>query len=65
MSERERMRPPQTRGGGDGLPEDEISREELRERARRLLDVGDAVIDRALSGDSRQFLDSNLQQGGQ
>ncbi len=64
MSERERTRPRPSRGG-DATPEEDISREALRERARRLLDVGDAVIDRALSGDSRQFLDSNLQQGGQ
>lgn len=34
-------------------------------RARRLLDVGDALIQRALSGDSQRFLAQNRQQGGE
>jgi hypothetical protein len=34
-------------------------------RARSLLDVGDDVIRRALSGDSQRFLAQNRQQGGQ
>ncbi len=42
-------------GGGD----------ELRHRARRLLDLGDETIRNALSQDSERFLEQNRQQGGQ
>ena len=42
-------------GGGD----------ELRNRARRLLDLGDETIRNALSQDSERFLEQNRQQGGQ
>lgn len=34
-------------------------------RARSLLDVGDELIRRALSGDSERFLAQNRQQGGE
>jgi hypothetical protein len=46
--------------GGAGSGGDEV-----RARARRLLDVGDDLIRRALSGDSERFLAQNRQQGGQ
>jgi hypothetical protein len=39
--------------------------DEAAARARRLLDVGDDVIRRALSGDSQRFLAQNRQQGGE
>jgi hypothetical protein len=34
-------------------------------RARSLLDLGDELIRRALSGDSQRFLAQNRQQGGE
>lgn len=39
--------------------------EELRARADRLLAAGADAIDRALSHDSRAFLEANRQEGGQ
>jgi hypothetical protein len=39
--------------------------EELAQRARSLLDLGDALIRRALSGDSQRFLAQNRQHGGE
>ncbi len=37
----------------------------LREVSRELLSAGQAAIDRALSGDSEQFLAATRQEGGQ
>lgn len=37
----------------------------LRERARRLLELGDETISNALSQNSERFLQQNRQQGGQ
>jgi hypothetical protein len=39
--------------------------DEAARRARGLLDLGDALIRRALSGDSERFLAQNRQQGGE
>ena len=39
--------------------------DEARERARRLLEQGDAAIRRALSGDSRSYLSQHRQQPGE
>jgi len=39
--------------------------DEVGRRARSLLDLGDALIRRALSGDSQRFLAQNRQQGGE
>lgn len=39
--------------------------DDLARRARSLLDHGDELIRRALSGDSRRFLAQNRQQGGE
>jgi hypothetical protein len=39
--------------------------EDAARRARALLDAGDALIRRALSGDSELFLAQNRQQGGE
>jgi hypothetical protein len=39
--------------------------DEARERARRLLELGDEAIRKALSSDSEQFLAQNRQQGGE
>ena len=39
--------------------------DDARERARRLLEVGDEAIRRALSSDSETFLSQNRQQGGE
>jgi hypothetical protein len=39
--------------------------EQLRASADRLLAAGTDAIDRALSSDSRAFLDANRQEGGQ
>jgi hypothetical protein len=38
---------------------------ELRDRARRLLELGDETISNALSQNSERFLQQNRQQGGQ
>jgi hypothetical protein len=39
--------------------------EELRASAERLLAAGSDAIDRALSSDSRAFLEANRQEGGE
>ena len=46
--------------GAPGDAGDDVGR-----RARSLLDLGDELIRRALSGDSRRFLAQNRQQGGE
>jgi hypothetical protein len=48
---------------GAGTPGD--GSDDVARRARGLLDAGDEVIRRALSGDSRRFLAQNRQQGGE
>jgi len=48
---------------GAGTPSD--GSDDVARRARGLLDAGDEVIRRALSGDSRRFLAQNRQQGGE
>ena len=66
MSEREKRRedPPRPGGGDDdgGDPED---REQVREQADRFYAAGAAAVDRALSGDSLQFLEATRQTGGE
>jgi len=52
-------------GGAPAPGSSEGNGDELRERARRLLEFGDATISNALSQDSARFLDQNRQQGGQ
>jgi hypothetical protein len=49
-----------TAAGGTGPGGDE-----LRDRARRLLELGDETISNALSQNSERFLQQNRQQGGQ
>jgi hypothetical protein len=51
---------PQPAAAGDGAGAGDAG-----ERARRLLDVGDDLIRRALSNDSERFLAQNRQQGGE
>ena len=62
MRERERQHGeadrPQSTGGGEKLGA-------IGTAAADLLAAGDAIIDRALSGDSDAFLRANRQQGGQ
>ncbi len=68
MSEREKRRedPPRPGGGGGdddgGDPDD---REQVREQADRFYAAGAAAVDRALSGDSLQFLEATRQTGGE
>ncbi|MFN8603928.1 MAG: hypothetical protein U0842_25925 [Candidatus Binatia bacterium] len=38
---------------------------ERRNEAERLANEADALLDRALSGDSQRFLEANRQRGGQ
>ena len=46
-------------------PTTPISADDARDRAARLAQSADALIDRILSGDSREFLDANRQTGGE
>jgi hypothetical protein len=46
-------------------PTPPISGDDARDRAARLAHTADALIDRILSGDSREFLDANRQTGGE
>lgn len=46
-------------------PTTPISEDDARDRAARLAHTADALIDRILSGDSREFLDANRQTGGE
>jgi hypothetical protein len=41
------------------------SEDDTHDRAVRLAESADALIDRILSGDSREFLDANRQTGGE
>lgn len=38
---------------------------ERRQQAERLVAEADAILERALEGDSQRFLEANLQRGGQ
>ena len=42
-----------------------INADDAHDRAARLVQSADALIDRILSGDSREFLDANRQTGGE
>jgi hypothetical protein len=46
-------------------PGTSVGAEAAAARARSLLDLGDELIRRALSGDSERFLAQNRQQGGE
>ncbi|HEX9700391.1 MAG TPA: hypothetical protein VGD06_13125 [Acidobacteriota bacterium] len=50
-------------GGADACPSGDLDR--LQSRGAELLGAADAAIERALSGDSRKFLEATRQQGGQ
>lgn len=50
--------------GNADAPRDGVG-DDLRNRARRLLELGDQTIRHALSQNSEQFLQQNRQQGGQ
>jgi hypothetical protein len=56
----ENVRPPHA--AASGSPTD---LEQMRASADRLLAAGSDAIDRALSTDSRAFLEANRQEGGQ
>jgi hypothetical protein len=61
---RSRQRDERPVGSNDAASEGRQT-EELRDRAERLLDAGDDIVRRALSGNSQRFLAQNRQQGGQ
>ena len=68
MRERDRERTEEPREAAARLAEAGAAGDggdELARRARSLLDLGDELIRRALSGDSRRFLAQNRQQGGE
>lgn len=48
-----------------GGPGPSVDRAALREEGSRLLDVGNDIIERTLSGDSEAFLRASRQEGGQ
>ena len=50
--------------GNADTPRDGVG-DDLRNRARRLLELGDQTIRHALAQNSEQFLQQNRQQGGQ
>ena len=66
MKERERHDEERLFGGGPG-DEDapDPGTQALRDEAQRLLRVGGAAIERALSRDSQEFLRATRQRGGQ
>ena len=58
------------RSHGDELPPQGAAQgsnvaSERRNEAERLANKADALLDRALSGDSQRFLEANRQRGGQ
>jgi hypothetical protein len=59
--EQRSQQPGATTGAGGTGP----GGDELRDRARRLLELGDETISNALSQNSERFLQQNRQQGGQ
>lgn len=62
---REEEQRTQDSGRATGAGSDNSSGNEVRERARRLLELGDETIGHALSQNSERFLRQNRQQGGQ
>ena len=65
MAEKERKRSKEQGGGGPGAPKDEGALEEAREEGDGFLEAANAAVDRALSGNSEQFLKANRQSGGE
>ncbi len=66
MMERERRRQNPERPGSEPFGNGNGSEsEDRRQEANRLLRASSDAINRALSNDSQQFLDSNRQRGGQ
>jgi hypothetical protein len=66
MTERERSRPERTQVQTESSNTDENSGlESTRSQADQLLQAADAAIERALSGDSEQFLHATRQASGQ
>jgi len=65
--DRNQVEEQQARTPGEATPTggDSQGGEEIRRRARRLLELGDETITNALSRNSERFLDQNRQQGGQ
>ena len=55
----------QETGGTTAAGSNNPGGDELRHRARRLLELGDETISNALSQNSERFLRQNRQQGGQ
>jgi hypothetical protein len=62
---REEEQNTRTSEGTPGTASKISSGDEVRERARRLLELGDETISHALSQNSERFLEQNRQQGGQ
>jgi len=62
---REEQQRPQDAGDSGSSGNDNPSGDELRNRARRLLELGDDAINEALSQNSERFLQQNRQQGGE
>jgi hypothetical protein len=66
-----RLRRRQNESQENGAPEDSrgqpggVDLARLRESVGEMLDAGNAAIERALSGDSEQFLRASRQQGGE
>jgi hypothetical protein len=65
MRERERTSDEQQRPAASGGAPDGANLGAIGDAAARLLAVGEAAIDRALSSDSDAFLHANRQHGGQ
>lgn len=63
--DRREEQPTQHEAGTTGAGSDSASGDEVRDRARRLLELGDETIRHALSQKSELFLQQNRQQGGQ
>ncbi len=55
------LEPQESREGAGGNGEQDL----VRREARRLLEAGDELIRRSLTGDSEQFLHDHRQMGGQ
>lgn len=51
--------------GNDTSEPDSAALERLQREGRNLLDAAEEAIARALSGDSRKFLEATRQQGGE
>jgi hypothetical protein len=62
---REEQQRTQDTGGATTVGNDDRGGDDLRHRARRLLELGDETISNALSHNSERFLEQNRQQGGE